>query len=95
MLINVFNDIEEATNQIKKAIDVEPSAENYLLLSRVCEQKKDFSCAISAYDKVLELEKNRSTTLEGACFIISLTYVERQLPILKIPSSSKRALCLC
>lgn len=57
MLINIFNDIEEATNQIKKAIDVEPSAENYLLLSRVCEQKKDFSCAISAYDKVLELEK--------------------------------------
>ncbi|MEF3255772.1 MAG: tetratricopeptide repeat protein [Deferribacterales bacterium] len=57
-LARVYNNLDEAISVLKKGIEYDPSVENYTLLAKLCEQKKDFSCAILAYDKILEKDKN-------------------------------------
>ncbi|MGB9730448.1 tetratricopeptide repeat protein [Calditerrivibrio nitroreducens] len=55
-LATVFNKTDEAINQMKKLVEIDPSKENLLLLTKLCETKKDFSCAISAMNKIIEKE---------------------------------------
>lgn len=53
-LATVYNNYEEAIKQIKQLVSIDPSNENYSLLAKLCEMKKDYSCSIGAYDKIIE-----------------------------------------
>ncbi|MCX8083886.1 MAG: tetratricopeptide repeat protein [Calditerrivibrio sp.] len=55
-LANVFNNHDEAVLQMKKAVEIDPSVENYELLAKICEQRRDYACAIQSLDKILEKE---------------------------------------
>ncbi|MCA1931996.1 MAG: tetratricopeptide repeat protein [Calditerrivibrio sp.] len=56
-LVNVFDSYDEAIAQMKKGVEYDPSVENYMFLSKLCEQKKNYACSIGAYDKIIEKEK--------------------------------------
>lgn len=56
-LVNFFDNYDEAIALMRKGVEYDPSIENYMFLSKLCEQKKNYACSIAAYDKIIEKEK--------------------------------------